>query len=117
MTGTNMTSLMDIIIIAAGVYLLYGWFQLKFENYITPGIMIPKDLDQSKCKDLEGFKSYMGLRTLITGLCSVVSGLLGIISAYVVKINPVIYWVMYFVFFAVLVWYMVASKKAQKNFF
>lgn len=117
MSGTNMTSLMDIIIIAAGAYLLYGWFQLRFLNIITPGIMIPKDMNQSQCKDLEGFKRYMGLRTLITGLCSVASGLLGILSAYVVKINPIFYWVMYFLFFAVLIWFMVASKKAQKMYF
>ena len=117
MDTSSFNTFMDVIVLVAGLYLLYGWFRLVFQNVITPGLLIPKDMDPKSCKDLEGFKKYMGIRTLLIGVCAVGVGVLGLLSTYVFLTAMAVYWVCYFIFFGVIIYYMVASKNAQKKFF
>ena len=112
-----MLSFMDIIVLAAGIYLLYGYYLLMFKNEIKSGVIVSKDVNPKKCKDLEGFKKYIGPRLLIFALAAVASGGLGLYQTYVNRVPAVVYWVLYALFFAVIIWFAVATKKAQKEFF
>ena len=112
-----MFTLLDFIVVGAGVYILYGWYVLMFKNEIKQGLIVSKAQDPSKCKDVEGFKKYIGPRLLIFGISAILSGGLGLFQAYVTKVPQAVYWVFYFIFLAVVIWFGFASKKAEKMFF
>ena len=108
---------MDVLILASGAYILYAWYLLAFKNEAKEGVIIPKDVNIKKCRDFEAFKRYLAPRTLIFGLAAVASGGIGLYQDYVRPIPSVIYWVLYLVFFAAVVWYILAAKKAMKEYF
>ena len=110
-------SLLDIIVLGAGLYMLYGYYLLVAKNEIKEGLLLPKGMDAKKCKDLEGYKKYMGIRILILGIMAVCSGGLGLYQSYVSRVPAVLFWTFYFLFIAVMVWFVVGSKKAEKMFF
>ena len=115
-TGTAF-GLMDVLILASGAYILYAWYLLAFKNEAKEGVIIPKDVNIKKCRDFEAFKRYLAPRTLVFGLAAVASGGIGLYQDYVRPIPSVIYWVLYRVFFAAVVWYILAAKKAMKEYF
>lgn len=114
---TSAFSFMDLIILGGGIYILYGWYLLVFKNEIKPGLLIPQNLSPKACLDPEGFKKYMGPRTLIFGLSAVASGAIGLFQDFAGSVPPAVYWVFFVLFLAVVIWYMIATKKAQKMFF
>ena len=109
--------LMDVIILASGAYILYAWYLLAFKNEAKEGVIIPKDVNIKKCKDFGAFKNYLAPRTLIFGLAAVASGGIGLYQDYVQPLPPAVYWALYVVFFAAVVWYILSAKKAMKEFF
>lgn len=117
MDTSSMMGLMDLIVVAAGAYVLYGWYMLAFKGEIKQGLVISKARDPKKIKDLDGFRKYMGPRLLVFGIAAVVSGGLGLFQNYVSPVAAPVYWVFYFIFVAVIIWYAVCSRKADKMFF
>ena len=117
MSTNNFMSIMDIIVLAAGVYVHYGWFMLMFKGEVRQGLMIPRDVNPKSCKDFEGFKSYMGTRSLILGILAVANGAMGLYQDYVRPVHPVFYWIMFGLFLAFLIWYGYCTKKALKDYF
>ena len=117
MDTNSMFSLLDIIVVGAGIYILYGWYLLMTKNEIKQGLLISKAQDPKKCKDVEGFKKYIGPRLLVFALFAIVSGGLGLLQTYVVKVPDAVYWTFYVLFLAVVIWFGFASKKAEKMFF
>ena len=108
---------MDLVIIAGGIYVLYGWYLLVIKGEMKQGLIIPQSLSPKKCKDPEGFKQYMGPRTLVFGLVTVINGLLGLYQDFIAPINQIVYIASYVLFVAAIVWYIIATKKGQKRFF
>ena len=45
---------LDIIFVGAGVYMLYAWFLLTTKGEIKQEVLMSKDINLKKCKDLEG---------------------------------------------------------------
>ena len=57
----SMFSLMDLVIAACGVYILYVWYLLKFKGEIKENILLPKDVPVKRCKDKAGYVAEMEL--------------------------------------------------------
>ena len=112
-----MMGFLDIIVVGAGAYLLYGYYLLMFRGEIKEGLVVSKATNAKKCKDKEGFKAYMGPRLLALGIAAIISGGLGLYQNYVQPVPPALYWAFYALFFAVLIWFGVSSRKAEKMFF
>lgn len=72
-------SILDLIILAGGVYLLWAAFGMKTKNKI-PGMLVSKGTDLSKAKDIPGFTKVMFMPTLIMGAVASASGILGIVD-------------------------------------
>ena len=60
-------SLVDILIVGSGIYLLYCWYLLVFRDTVKEGILIPPN-SMKKCRDMEGYKKFMGIRLMIFAL-------------------------------------------------
>lgn len=76
----SMFSLMDLIILAAGAYVLYSYYLLKTTGEIKEGIFLPKDTDVKKCKDKDGYIRAVSGKVLIYGISVMVCGALGVLE-------------------------------------
>ena len=117
MNTNSMFGFLDVIVICAGAYMLYGWYLLVFRNEIKEGLVVSKASGGRKCKDIEGFKRVMGPKLLLLAIVAILQGGLSLLSSYVLPIPRALYWILYFLFFAVLIWFVVTSRKAEKEFF
>ena len=82
MNTNQMFAIMDFIMVGAGLYLLFAWYLLQFKNEIREGVLVQTGMAK-KCKDLEGYKRYIGPKLLIFALCAIASGAIGLYSDYV----------------------------------
>ena len=117
MDTNSMMGFLDVIVVLAGAYLLYGWYLLVFQNEIKEGLVISKNTNPKKCKDLEGFKKTMGPKLLVFGLIAVAQGGIGLFNSYVHPLPSFVYWIFYALFFVALIWYVITARKAEKEFF
>ncbi len=117
MNTTSMYALMDLFVLGAALYILYHWYMLMFKGDLRQGVIISKNTNPDKCKDLEGLKAFMGTKTLILGILGVISGCIGLYQDYVAPLPQVVYWVSFFLFLGWLVVYATFTRKAEKKFF
>ena len=71
-------NIFDIAIILGGTMILYYAVQMKINDIIKPGIIVPPDIDARKLKDREGFKKYAYPRHSLQGFLLVLLGVVGI---------------------------------------
>lgn len=117
MDSNSAFGLVDILVVGGGFYVLYAWYLLVFKGEIKEGILVPKSTSPKKCKDLPGYQGYMGIRTLIFGIVTIVSGAVGLYQDYVTRLPVPVYLGALAFFLACVVWFAVCSKKAEKMFF
>lgn len=116
MDTNSMFALMDLIVLGCGVYILYAYYLLVVKNEIKQGVLVPQKTDTKKCKDFEGYKKFMAPKVLIFGISACASGGLGLFQDYVAPVNAYLYFGLFVVFFAVMVWFLMSTKKAEKLF-
>lgn len=111
----SIVSLMDIIILAAGLYGFYVFYAMKMKRKIDSKLLLSEMVDVNKCKDKDGYIAYMLPRVIVFACAATISGASNLLNTYVVNI-AVVAVALYVVFFGVLIWYAVSSKKAVKRF-
>ncbi len=116
MDTAQMFGIVDLFMTGAGIYLLFSWYQLQFRNEIREGVLVQQGMAK-KCKDIEGYKKYIGPKLLLFALCAIAAGGMGLYSDYVRPINTIFYLSLTVVFFIVLVLFVRYSKKAIEMFF
>lgn len=114
MDTNSMFALMDIIVLGCGAYILYAYYLLIAKNTIKQGVLVSQKTDPNKCKDFEAYKRFMGPKVLLFGLSACLSGGLGLYQDYVAPINGYLYMAFYVLFFVIMVWFLMATKKAEK---
>ena len=67
---------MDMLIMCSGAYLIYASVQMKRTGEITSSAIIGKGYDPKKAKDPQGFNDYMYLKSILMGVCVILSGIL-----------------------------------------
>ena len=112
----NIWSMMDIIFAGAGAYMLYAWILMKKTGEIKTSLLLSKEVDIRKCKDLEGYKNFMAPKMLVFGITALVYGGYGLVNSYVFSMPMPVYWAVMAGFFAVLVWFSVQSRKSVEMF-
>ena len=110
-------SVLDIIFVGAGIYVLYGWLMLRIKGEIvTTSILFSKDVELHKCKDLEGYKAYIAPRMLVFGIAAILYGAAGLVNTYVAPLPGAVYGAVMALFLAVLIWYAIATRKGVQKF-
>lgn len=112
----GMWSIMDVIFVVAGLYVIYGWFVMVKNGEIKTEILMNKDVNLRKCKDLEGYKKFIAPKMLSFGIACLVLGGVGLLNTYVVSIPSIIYIICMVLFMVVLVWFATQMKKALRMF-
>ena len=116
MDTNSIFGIMDFLIIGAGVYIFYSWYLLQYKGVIKEGVLVPQGW-ASRCKDLDGYRSFIGPKLAALGVVSLVSGGISLYSDYVKQLNSFIYLGVTAIFFIVLIWFVTQTKKAQKLYF
>jgi hypothetical protein len=112
----NVFSIMDLIFAGAGIYALYAYVQLKTKNEFTTSLLMSKDVEIRKCKDIEGYKAFILPKILIFGIAALLYGGVGLINTYVLPLPGMVYTAAMILFFAVLIWYAYQTKKGVQMF-
>lgn len=112
----NIWTLMDIIFVGAGGYMLYAWFLMTKKGEIKKEVLMNKEVNLKKCKDLEGYKSFMAPKMLVFAIGSLLYGAAGLINSYVTPVPSIAYNVLMVAFLVVLLWYAFTTKKATERF-
>ena len=66
----NVWIIMDLLFAGAGLYAIYAYYLLKTKGEITTSILMSKDVDIRKCKDIEGYKAFVAPKLLIFGIAA-----------------------------------------------
>ncbi len=104
----------DLIIFACGIYLLSTVIKIKTTGEINQ-VLLGKNLDIKRCKDVEGYKKFLYPKAMILSVATIVYGGLGLINTYLFDVTYVYYaWIL--VMIAVLIWYFKQSKKGVQKF-
>ena len=107
---------MDLLFAGAGLYALYAYYLLKTKGEITTSILMSKDVDIRKCKDIEGYKVFVSPKILIFGAAALLYGILGLVNSYVSPVPGVLYTAAMVLFFVILIWFAFQTKKGVQMF-
>ena len=110
-----MDLMLDVFIAFCGGYLVYSAMDMKKTGSLKQGVMVRKDADLSKAKDIPGFIAYMYMKTIVVGICTLICGIVGIVNDIYGGFGMV-QLVMTFVFFFAIVIFGIMTAKAQKKF-
>ena len=108
-------NIFDIVIIFGGAMILYYAEQMKANDIIKVGIIVPPSVNVKRMKDREGFKNYAFPRHLIQGLILMALGMFGIgLDLYGrADLHAIVY-------FVVLAFYIIGNyviEKGKKKFY
>ena len=112
----NVWSIMDLLFAGAGLYAIYAYYLLKTKGEITTSILMSKDVDIRKCKDIEGYKRFVAPKSLIFGIAALLYGIVGLVNSYVSPIPGAVYAAVMVLFFAILVWFAFQTRKGVQMF-
>lgn len=115
MDSGNMFMFMDILVAGCGAYVLYAFYLMKFKGEVKENLLLSQDIKWAKCKDKDGYIAYIAPKLLIMGICTLISGLLGLLNDYT-NLFGMGYLIITSIFLAVVIWFAVVIKKAVKKF-
>ncbi len=116
MNTNSIFGIMDFLIIGAGIYILYSWYLLMYKGEIKEGVLVSQGWAK-KCKDLDGYRKFIGTKLLALAVVAFLSGGVCLYSDYVKPVPSSIYLGVTALFFIVLIWFITQTKKAQTQFF
>ena len=105
----------DLAIIIGGAMLLFYSVQMKVNDIIKVGIMVPPMVNVNAIKDREGFKNYAYPRHMVQGIALVLLGMVGILLDLMGRAD--IHVIIYAVALAVLLIGNVVIDKGKQKFY
>ena len=108
--------LFDLIIVFGGVYFLYAAFMLKFKNKVAASLMLPKEMEFKKCRDIENYKKYMCWRTFVAGVVLLLSGVVSCLGDVYPLFHVISGW-FFLPGLAAIIWFAIFSKKGLEQYF
>lgn len=108
-----MGMVLDLLIIACGVYMIYWAVQMKLTKKI-PMMLVGKGFPINRAKDPEGFMRFTFPFTFGTGVFLFAAGVVGALG--VLELYPVADILMRFVMVVLIIVYGMVLMKAQKKY-
>jgi len=116
MNMNSMWSLMDVLFVGAGLYMIFSWYVLKTKGEIKTDLVLPKDVNLKKCKDIEAYKAFIAPKMIVMGICCLLYGILGLVNTYAYALPMPVYVGSMLVFFVVIVWFAMQTKNGYKRY-
>lgn len=105
--------ILDLLIMACGVYMVYWAVQMKSTNKI-PAMLVGKGFPINRAKDPDGFIRFTFPFTFVTGVMLFFMGLVGALGLFITY--PLAETLMRIVMVVVIIAYGVVLMKAQKKY-
>lgn len=116
MNTDSIYALMDAIIVGCGVYVIYLYIDMIKTGKLRQSMLIPQNVNISKCKDVPGYIAYTGKKQLLFGIVAILCGGIGLVQDFTQMIGVVPYLITIAIFFAYALWFGFQVKKAAKLF-
>ena len=110
-----MDLMLDMFMAFFVCYLLYAAVKMKRTGEVVKGVMVSKEVDLSRARDLPGYIQYMYGKTVIMAGSALACGVVGVVNDLYGGLTMV-QLVMSAVFFIVVVVFGVITVKAQKKY-
>ena len=111
----DMNSIIDILFIGSGFYLIVSALRAKKNQTITADVMLGKNTEEKQVTDKPGYIEYMYKRVLVAGVLVIIAGIMNLVNEAFLFSN-LITGIANIVVIAALVLYVVAYKKGQKQY-
>lgn len=108
--------MIDLIVFAFGIYIIYSCVDMKVRGNIRGGMMLPKGIEPKHCKDPAGYISFIFPKMAAVGVVSLVCGILGLLMDYLQIVPEIVYYASMVVFLVILIWYSVVSRKGINKY-
>ena len=105
--------ILDLLIMACGIYIIYWAVQMKMTNKI-PAMLVGKGFPINRAKDPVGFIKFTFPFTFATGIILLGAGLVGALGLFVT--NPLAETLMRIMLVIVIVAYGIVLMRAQKKY-
>jgi uncharacterized membrane protein YphA (DoxX/SURF4 family) len=112
MSTDDFSGMIDLIVFAFGVYILYSGITMKQTGEIKGGMLLPKGIEPRHCKDSAGYITFIYPRMILVGIASLICGAIGLMVDYLQLLPAAVYMVVMLLFLVLLIWYSVTSRKA-----
>lgn len=110
-----MFSLVDLIILGSGAYIIYCYYLLKFKGEIKEGLLLPKGTNVKKCTDKAAYIKEVENKILLYGIAVLICGGFGVLETQTGLLGKW-YLVVIAVFLAVTVWFAMIVKKSGEKY-
>lgn len=117
--GVNTISLLLVaMLIGCGIYCIYSFIRLRKEFYLFPNkFLYPGNCAPESCTDVVGFIDFISPRILLFGIALILFGIAFGVIDIVLHVNSVVIDIASMVVpLALFVWYVLAQRKAAKEF-
>ena len=111
-----MEGVFGVIGLGLGLYCLYGCYMLRFKHEINRTILLPKNVNIKKCKDLDGYCKEALPPRLILGIAATLYGASDLYNTYIGEAKTVFYVFMTITIVALVI-YAVMIKKINNKYF
>ena len=111
----SMFSLMYLIILGSGAYVLYCYYLLKFKGEIKEGLLLPKGTNVKKCTDKAAYTKEVENKILLYGIAVLICGGFGVLETQTGLLGKW-YLVVIAVFLAVTFWFAMVVKKSGEKY-
>lgn len=110
-----MSSLIDMLFIASGVYLIFSACMSKKSGVIAVNIMLGRAAEEKAIEDKAGYIDYMYKRIIVAGLLIITAGTLNLINGYYFN-SAMMTLIASVTLFAAIILYIVIFRKGQKRY-
>jgi hypothetical protein len=112
----EMGSLFAFIGIGAGVYCLSSFIMMVTKHKVDSTIILPKDAQFKKCKDIDAYVKEMTLPLLVLTLVLLFAGVCEIVNAYYMPLGIIIF-IVNVIEIVTLLGYAYVAKKINRKYY
>ena len=113
---SSLYSLIDLMIAFCGLYVIVEYAAMVRTKKLRTNMLLPKEVNLSRCKDQEGYIKYIGNKQLAFGVTACINGILGLLQDYKILVVPVVTTVAMILFIISAGFYVYAYKQGLKKF-
>ena len=106
----------DLVVMGVGVYGFYSWYMLVKKHEIKKTLLIGGNGTAAQCTDVAGFAEFIWPKLLVLSAAMLIFGGISAYNSYVGDVGMVL-WIGMAIFLAIIIWYCVQLKKADKLYF
>ncbi len=109
-------SLMDIIFLVAGLYIVYTAYQMKVKGEIKEGVLLPREVNVKKCIDKQGYINEVFPKTAFFGVMVSIWGGISLLDDQYHFMDQTVYLIIVAIFVAITIWFALSTRKAYNKY-